>query len=147
MADDFVPIDIYNKEVHSFPASISIKKNSLDTLLPLYPELASTSEFHFKRLNKVVRFIKPNNLNNIQSLPCNELVFIKYKKGQSLEFTEINKIDAFSKLVPDSWLSPKKENVNVFLDWFSKLNCYQLTYSDNVEMIQTVTKLFNNEFK
>jgi len=35
----------------------------------------------------------------------------------------------------------------VFLDWFSKLNCYQLTYSDNVEMIQIVTKLFNNEFK
>ena len=26
LADDFVPIDIYNKEVYSFPASISVKK-------------------------------------------------------------------------------------------------------------------------
>ena len=145
MADDFVPMDATNQEVYNFPSAISIKKNSVDTLLPMYPELASTSEFHFKRLNKVVRYLKPNNLNNIQNLPCNELVFIKYKKGQSLEFREINKIDAFSKLVPDSWLSPKKQNVNVFLDWFSNVNCYQLTYSDNVEMTQTVAKLFNNE--
>ena len=145
MADDFVPIDLKSQDVFSFPSAISIKKNSLDTLLPMYPELATTAEYHYKRLNKVVRYLKPNNLNNIQNLPCNELVFIKYEKGQSLDFREINKIEAFSKLVPDSWLSPKKHNVNVFLDWFSNVNCYQLTYSDNDQMTQTVTKLFDNE--
>ena len=145
MADDFVPIDVTSQDVYSFPSAISIKKNSLDTLLPMFPELASTAEYHYKRLNKVVRYLKPNNLNNTQSLPCNELVFIKYEKDQTLEFTKISKIDAFSKLVPDSWLSPIKDNVNVFLDWFSNVSCYQLTYSDNDEKTQTVTKLFNNE--
>ena len=145
MADDFVPVDVTSQDVYSFPSAISIKKNSLDTLLPIYPELASTAEYHYKRLNKVVRYLKPNNLNNTQSLPCNELVFIKYNEGQPLEFSEISKIDAFSKLVPDSWLSPIKENVSVFLDWFSNVTCYQLTYSNNDEMTQTVTKLFNNE--
>ena len=56
LADDFVPVDVKKQEVYSFPASISIKKNSLETLLPIYPELENSAEYHFKRLNKIVRF-------------------------------------------------------------------------------------------
>ncbi|MFK8058826.1 MAG: hypothetical protein AB8B78_01930 [Polaribacter sp.] len=145
LADDFVPIDIEKREVFSFPASISIKKSSLETLLPIYPELETTAEYNFKRLNKIVRYLKPNNSNFFAHLPCNELVFIKYEKGSDLLFKEVSKIDAFQQLIPDSWLSPKKENAQIFLDWFSSLKCYQITYSDNKKMIATVSKIFNNE--
>ncbi|WP_299062084.1 hypothetical protein [uncultured Polaribacter sp.] len=145
LADDFVPMDAHKKEVYSFPAAISIKKSSLHTLLPIYPELETTAEYHFKRLNKIVRYLKPNNDNYFSHLPCNELVFIKYQKDANLAFEKISKIDAFMQLVPDSWLSPKKENAQMFLNWFDSLNCYQLTYSKNDEMIKTVSKIFNNE--
>jgi len=145
VADDFVPIDLKKQEVYSFPAAISIKKNSLDTLLPIYPELATTAEYNFKRLRKIVRYLKPNNTEFTQHLPCNELVFIKYEKDADIQFSKIDKIAAFSQLIPDSWISPKKENAQVFLDWFTSLDCYQLTYSNNDEMIQTVSNLFNND--
>mgnify|MGYP002628285209 FL=1 len=145
LADDFVPMDANKQEVYSFPAAISIKKNSLETLLPTYPELATTAEYNFKRLNKIVRYLKPNNDDFFAHLPCNDLVFIKYKKNAELSCKEISKIDAFQQLVPDSWLSPKKENAQIFLNWFKKLNCYQLTYSNNEKMIETVTKIFNND--
>lgn len=145
LADDFVPIDAKNKEVYSFPASISIKKNSLETLLPLYPALKTSAEYNFKRLNKIVRYLKPNNTNFLAHLPCNDLVFIKYEKDADLKVNKISKIDAFQQLVPDSWLSPKKENAQIFLDWFTRLNCYQITYSENKNMIATVFKIFNNE--
>ena len=145
LADDFVPIDIDKKEVYSFPAAISIKKSSLETLLPIYPELATTAEYNFKRLNKIVRYLKPNNTNYFSHLPCNDLVFIKYEKNANLTCKKISKIDAFQQLIPDSWISPKKENAQIFLDWFDALNCYQLTYSNNEEMIKTVSKIFNNE--
>jgi hypothetical protein len=145
LADDFVPIDSEKKEIYSFPAAISIKKNSLETLLPIYPELENSAEYHFKRLNKIVRYLKPNNLDFLSHLPCNDLVFIKYEKNSNLKFDEIAKINAFQQLVPDSWLSPIKENAQLFLDWFDSLNCYQITYSDNKKMIDTVTKIFNNE--
>lgn len=145
LADDFVPIDIDKKEVYSFPAAISIKKSSLETLLPIYPELATTAEYNFTRLNKIVRFLKPNNNNYFNHLPCNDLVFIKYEKDSALICEKISKIDAFEQLIPDSWLSPKKENAQIFLDWFASLNCYQLTYSENEEMVKTVSKIFNNE--
>ncbi|MFT6958962.1 MAG: hypothetical protein ACJA17_000046 [Polaribacter sp.] len=144
LADDFVPIDRDKKEVYSFPAAISIKKNSLETLLPLYPELENSAEYNFKRLNKIVRYLKPNNTDFLSHLPCEDLVFIKYEKESDLKFDKISKIEAFQQLVPDSWLSPIKENAQVFLDWFDTLNCYQITYSENKKMIASVTKIFNN---
>lgn len=145
LADDFVPVDVKKQEVYSFPAAISIKKNSLETLLPIYPELKDGKEYNFIRLNKVVRYLKPNNTDFFAHLPCNDLVFIKYQKNSELNCSKISKIDAFQQLIPDSWLSPKTENAQVFLDWFSTLNCYQLTYSNNEKMIATVHKLFNND--
>ena len=145
LADDFVPIDTKNIHVYSFPAAISIKKNSVETLLPLYPELQNSAEYHFKRLNKIVRYLKPNNKDFYNHLPCNDLVFIKFEKESDLQVSQISKIEAFQELVPDSWLSPLKENAQKFLDWFQQINCYQITYSNNTKMIDTVSKIFKND--
>jgi len=145
LADDFVPIAANELEVFSFPAAISIKKNSLDTLLPFYAELGDAKEYEYERLHKIVRYLKPNNINYKSHLPCNDLVFIKYEKSSKLEFDKFSKLKAFQQLVPDSWLSPKKENAEKFLNWFEGLNCYQLTYSNNDEMIKAVKQLFENE--
>lgn len=145
LADDFVPVDAEKQEVFSFPAAISIKKNSLETLLPLYPELKTSAEYNFKRLNKIVRYLKPNNTDFFAHLPCKDLIFIKYKKDAVLNCQKISNIDAFQQLIPDSWLSAKKENAKQFLAWFSSLNCYQLTYSKNKEMITIVEEIFNND--
>ena len=145
LADDFVPVDAKKQKVYSFPSAISIKKNSLETLLPLYPELENSAEYHFKKLNKIVRYLPTNNINHNLKQPCKALVFIKYQKESDLVINKISNIEAFEQLVPDSWLSPIQENVETFLNWFSKLPCYQLTYSDNSKMIKTVSKIFNDE--
>ena len=145
IADDFVPIDLKNLEVYSFPAAISVKKNSLKTLLPLYPELGDATEYNLKQLNKIVRYLKPNNKDFSSHLPCRDLVFIKYKKNTGTSCDKISKIAAFQQLVPDTWLSPRKENAKVFLDWFERVNCYQLTYSDTDQMLAEVAKLFKDD--
>jgi hypothetical protein len=142
LADDFVPVAAEKSAVYSFPAAISIKKNSVDTLLPFYPELADAAEFHFKRLQKIVRYLPPNNTDFLAHLPCKDLVFIKYEKESDLNVQKIAKLAAFQQLVPDAWLSPIVENAKVFLDWFGGLNCYQITYSDNTKMIAAVSKIF-----
>ncbi|MDA9875992.1 hypothetical protein N9D29_08305 [Flavobacteriaceae bacterium] len=144
LADDFVPVDAKKQEVYSFPAGISIKKSSLEALFSIYPELETSAEYNYKRLNKIVRYLKPNNNDFFTHLPCHDLVFIKYIKDAKFSCKKISKINAFQQLVPDSWLSPKKENAQSFLNWFEGLNCYQLTYSNNEEMIKTITKIFNN---
>jgi hypothetical protein len=145
MADDFVPVLAKNKNVYHFPAAISVKQKSLQTLIPFYEELQSAKEYHLKGLNKIVRYLPPNNTNIPSHLPCNDLVFIKYTKDAPLSFTKLAKENAFQQLVPDSWLSPKKENAQEFLNWFKNINCYQLTYSKTEALITTVSKLFKNE--
>ena len=145
MADDFVPVAATNKEVYHFPAAISVKNSSLQTLAPLYPLLNDTKEYHLKRLNKRVRYLPPNYTDTQTHLACKDLVFIKYQKDVALSFSKISKQKAFEQLVPDSWLSPKKENAATFLEWFATLNCYQITYSETNEMVASVTKIFNDD--
>ena len=145
IADDFVPVAAQSQEIYSFPAAISVKKTSLDTLLPFYPELSDSKEYDFKVAQKIVRYLKPNNNDFSSHLPCKGLVFIKYIKDAPLSCEKIDKITAFQKLVPDSWLSPIKENVAIFLDWFAALDCFELTYSNNTEMVAQVSKLFRDE--
>lgn len=146
LADDFVPVAV-NRHVYSFPSGISIKENSIKTLLPMYPELENSAKFHFKSMDKIVRFLKPNNANFKTNLLCNDLVFIKYDKTGSCDISieRISKVKAFQELIPDSWISKKPENVEIFLDWFSELNAYQLIYNDNAKMIETVQELFNGK--
>lgn len=144
IADDFVPIDEAEK-IHSFPAGISIKKNSLPVLLEYYPELKSSAEYHYERLNKTVRYLPPKNIDYKKSFPCKALIFIKYDNNIEFECKEISKLTAIENLIPDSWISSISNNVAVFLDWFSSLPCYQLTYSNNELMIDSVRKLFKDD--
>ena len=144
IADDFVPVDS-NQHIRSHPAAISIKKNSVSTLLPYYPELENSAEYHFKSLNKIVRYLPPETIDYDLHIPCKALVFIQYDATVPLEISPMSKQLAFQQLVPDAWISPLPANAERFLDWFAKLPCYQLTYADTSKMIATVTKLFNND--
>lgn len=144
IADDFVPIDI-NQNVYTYPAAISIKKNSVKTLLPFYPELENSAEIDLKKLNKIVRYLPPKNIDYDLKLKCKALIFIKYNPEVEIEIKQISKIDAFQQLIPDSWISPIEINTSVFLDWFLELPSYQLNYSNNSKMIETVYKIFNDE--
>lgn len=144
VADDFVPVD-QNKNVYSFPAGISIKKKSLEVLLPHYPTLERLTEFHYEKANKTVRYLSPKTTYCRKPTPCNALVFIKYDKEVDFKFNTVSNIKAFESLIPDSWISSIPKNVSIFLDWFASLPCYQLTYSNNEKMINSVKQLFKNE--
>jgi len=147
LADDFVPVDAATGEVKFFPAAVSVKKNALDHLIPIYPQLASATEFYFPGMNKTVRYLPPliQSENNTSGYPCKALVFIKFEKDSGLKLEQLPKDEAFQKLVPDSWISPVPENASRFLDWFLKIPCYQLTYSSNKMMVKTVKKLFSKD--
>ena len=147
LADDFVPVGGRSSEVFFFPAAISVKKNALDHLIPIYPQLASAKEFYYKGLDKTVRYLSPLHHfeNQLLSYPCKALVFVKYQKNSGLTIQKMAKDIAFQLLVPDSWISPLPENASRFLDWFLKMPCYELTYSDNELMLKTIDQLFRDD--
>lgn len=144
IADDFVPIDNENK-VYVFPAGISIKPKALNVLSSIYPELKNSTEYHYKRLNKTVRYLPPNSINYSKKYPCKALIFIKYDKNTEFNLTQISNLKAFESLLPDSWISSVSENVDVFLTWLPSLPCYQLTYSNNEMMYDSIKRIFEDE--
>jgi hypothetical protein len=147
LADDFVPVDGSSTEIFFFPAAISVKKNALDHLIPIYPQLASAKEFYYPGLDKTVRYLPPlHHFENLSSsYPCKALVFVKYLKGSGIIMDKMAQDAAFQCLVPDSWVSPLPRNASRFMDWFLEMPCYQLTYSDNELMLKTIDKLFRDE--
>ena len=144
IADDFVPID-QAQDVYSFPAGISIKKNALPVLLEEYPELETSAEYHYERLNKTVRYLPPQKIDYSKAAPCKALVFIKYDESVDFEISKMSKLKAFEHLVPDSWISSSPKNAASFLDWFEKMPCYQLTYSNNELMYSAIKRIFEDE--
>lgn len=144
IADDFVPMG-NDQKVYTFPSAISLKKNSWNLLSTYFPQIKTEKEYYFASLDKTVRYLPPSYQNYEKTENCNILVFIKYDKESKTALKKISKVDAFHKLLPDSWISKESENVETFLDWFQSTTCYSLTYSDNQEMIDLVSKLFSND--
>ena len=144
LADDFVPIDT-DEKIHSFPAAISVKSGAKPSLTPYFPELKILTEQAITTSKKRVTYLPIPQQNFQKKAYCKGLVFIKYDKNAKLEIEKISSLNAFQKIVPDAWISPLKENVEYFLDWFLNMHCYQLTYSNNDRMVETVHKIFNDD--
>ena len=144
IADDFVPID-QAQNVYSFPAGISIKKKAVSVLLKEYPTLETSAEYHYERLNKTVRYLPPQQIDYHKKVPCKALVFIKYDATIDFEISKMSKLKAFENLVPDSWISSSSKNAASFLEWFEKMPCYQLTYSNNELMYTAIKRIFEDE--
>jgi len=146
LVDDFVPIDAITKKVFSFPAATSIKEPMLKEMEAIFPQLGYTL-VRFKDPKTKFKYLYPmgwSSFNSIQKV-CKALVFIKYSRSGENKISKISKINALEYLIPDSWISPKQENVSVFLDWISTLPCYVLSYSDNEQLILLIGKLNRNE--
>lgn len=147
LADDFVPIIASSAKVMQFPAAISIKKQAFKLISSTYPELLKAKEFHYKKLNKTVRYLSVhiNENASLSSLAVKALIFVQYKDQFGIQLNEISREQAFRRLVPDSWVSPLAENAERFLDWFASLACYELIYSDNDKVVSTIKTLIEDE--
>lgn len=144
IADDFVPLNKLTK-ISSFPAALSIKKSAWNDLNKLFPDLNNEFEYHNQHQQKIVKYLPPKSYSYGESFNVKALIFVKYQPDISCDLQKIDKDEAFQELIPDSWLSPTRKNAEKFLDWYIKLPCYRLTYSDNEAMLSSINNLFEDE--
>ena len=144
LADDFLPVEGESGFACRFPAAISVKQNAFDLLIPKFPQLKEAREINNSVVGKTFRHMASGSLKPIR-VPCKALVFVKYEKDVTLRFEKMSGDEAFEHLVPDSWLSPTRENAHRFIQWFSALRYYRMTYSDNDAMVETVKTLLNDD--
>ncbi len=143
LSDDFLPVEASANLVCRFPAAISVKKTAYEIISEQFPQLLQFKEYNNPVLNKTFRYLPVPHIDML-CVPCRALVFVKYSREGDLKFEEMPQAEAFQHLVPDTWISPKTENSQKFVEWFKRLPCYRLTYSNNKTMVETVTKLFDD---
>jgi hypothetical protein len=144
LADDFLPVESTTGLVCHFPSALSVKNSAYELLFPKYPGLKNAAEYHNTALGKTFRYI-PSSNNKLPKVSCIGLVFVKYKENTGFQIEKMTGEEAFQYLVPDSWISPTRENANRFVNWFTSLPYYRMTYSDNEKMVQTVKQMLNND--
>ncbi len=140
LSDDFLPLESETGKVFRFPAALSIKKQAYDLLISLFPDLKNAEEYVNPALQKTFRYLIPKK-GMLTGVPCVALVFVKYDMNVDFQMEEMKPEDAFIKLVPDSWIHPSEQNAKRFMVWFSGMNFYQLTYSNNSKMISTIKNM------
>ncbi len=147
LSDDLVPVDARLRHAFSFPAALSVKSRALDLLSPVFPGLKSADEFFYPETDKKVRYLTTDGWHGFRriNLPCKAIVFVKFREHSGLILERMPKDFAFQQLVPDSWISPLAQNAEKFLDWFLSMPTYQLTYSDNDQMVPAIKKLFDHD--
>jgi hypothetical protein len=144
LSDDFLPVESKSGLVCHFPAAISVKKKALEFLIPKFPQLEQAREINNSTAGKTFRYLAAGRHKPLR-VPCKALVFVKYEKDAGLRFEKMPGEEAFRHLVPDSWISPTSENAHLFINWFTSLPYYQMTYSDNEQMVKMVKKLLNDD--
>jgi hypothetical protein len=147
VSDDFVPIDSRYCKAYPFPAALSVKDGAYPILLPLYKQLETAEIFHFKGTNKTVRYLPfPADKNFYKPLPVRNLVFIQYNPQKTFSFRKVPTLEAIKRFNEEAWVSYRPEHARKFINWFPKLNCYELEYSDNEKAIHAIMDLFKKGF-
>ena len=146
ITDDFVPLDAAQSFVFPFPVAISVKEGAFGTVEEFFPELKDIPKRAFKTKGESIKYLSPpkNSQDFFDGKPVKGIVFVEYKPGAKVELKEISKSEAFYRIVTESWVSPDRKNVALFLNWFKEMPCYKLSYSDNYAMVQKVSDLFQD---
>ena len=142
VADDITPVLSKPQTVCTYPSAISIKEGSFHVIESLFSN--SYNVLTSKSSKGKIRYIAPINKNHTKELPCNKIVLVNYKKNAKTTLQEVSIEKLLNILIPDSWISPIPENAASFLNWLKQISFYELTYSNNEEVILKFQKLLND---
>jgi len=141
-SDDFIPVRYKDQLAVKSPLAISVKEGSYEFLSEEYPLLKETMGYEVQA-GKKVRFLPPVSFNSTPYLlPVRSLIFIRYKPGVSLRVERPGPEKVLPGLLEEAWINPSGKNVAAFLEWFGKLDIFQVTYSDNQSVINAITRIF-----
>ncbi|MCE1200355.1 MAG: hypothetical protein LWW85_15420 [Marinilabiliales bacterium] len=145
IADDFIATSPTGN-VYPFPSAISVKEGSFKTLKPFYPDLKSKTPVRTTS-GKMVRYLPVQDISNRYKtgIPVKCIVFVHYDAGSGLSMSRINKKMALQRLLEETWINPKPAMVAAFFDWIERMPFYQISYSDQEEMVSVVKKILSDE--
>lgn len=142
IADDVSPLHSDTLHIYNNPAATSVKKGSFDVLKSIVPNFGTIPTIEFNKAKGLIRYV-PFQKPKYSSYPCKALVSVNFVPNSETILEEITISQILEILIPDTWLSPQPKHAKQFLDWLETLVVYKLTYSNNKDAVEAITKIFS----
>ncbi|MCF1190828.1 hypothetical protein LRR18_04455 [Mangrovimonas sp. AS39] len=142
LSDDLTPM-IEGNLILSNPSALSIKEGAFNTIESTHPNFRNSGTILNLKKNIKVKYLPLKKFSDRNTpLPCHQIIKVNYSKKSKESLKKINCNSILETLIPDSWISPKKENAESFLNWISQCQFYELTYNENQFAIDQLKALF-----
>jgi hypothetical protein len=131
VADDLVLMD-HDFKVYDNPAAVSVKENAWTAIQRLYMAFNNLETSEKTKGQTKMKFLPlhaiQNNIPKSFNLDC--LVWVNYSIDQTNRLTPLDKQQAISRLIPDTWINPKLTSAKAFANWVMEVKTYHLYYHD-----------------
>lgn len=144
VADDLTALHTKDKQVYSYPGALSVKQGAYPVLSSDFEALTSISPITHNKFKGPIRYL-PVKQPEQNQYSAKRMVLVNYQPDTQTHLEVLSVSTAMEILVPESWLAPKLENAQGFLQWLKGLEFYKLTYSNNKEAIEVMKRLHHIE--
>ena len=131
IADDLVLMD-YDFRIYDNPAAVSVKENSWPVIENYHKAFANLKTSKKTKGQTKMKFLPLHALQNNtpQSFNVDALVWVNYSKDQINYLSPLNKQQALSQLIPDTWINSELNSAKAFANWAMNIKTYHLDYHD-----------------
>tara|TARA_B100001175_G_scaffold173947_1_gene147633 strand:- start:4351 stop:5469 length:1119 start_codon:yes stop_codon:yes gene_type:complete len=142
IADDLVLMD-HDFKIYDNPAAVSVKENAWPVIERFYKEFKTLKTSKKIKGQTKIKFLPLHTLqnNSPETFEIEALIWVHYSKNQINRLSSLDKKQALSRLIPDTWIFPKMVSAKAFANWAMGVKTYCLDYSD----FNTAKKLLDAE--
>ena len=131
IADDLVLMD-HDFKVYDNPAAVSVKENSWPVIENYHKAFTALKTSKKVKGQTKMKFLPLHALqNNIpKSFNLDALVWVNYSTDRINQLSHLDKQQALSRLIPDTWINSELNSAKTFANWAMDIKTYYLDYHD-----------------
>lgn len=144
LSDDFVPVAATDLKAYPFPAAITVKEGSFEVIKPFYRQEDDADAGYPRSHNSRIRYLRPRfpERQTLEGKNINKIIFIKFNRGAAFSLKKLDAAESLATFHEEAWVSQNPGHAQRFIDWFVRLSCYRLEYSDNRQAVEAIRKMF-----
>ena len=131
IADDLVLMD-QDFKIYDNPAAVSVKENAWPVIENYHKAFATLKTSKKVKGQTKMKFLPLHAVQNNtpESFKVDALIWVHYSKDQTNHLSNLDKKQALSRLIPDTWINPDLASAKAFAHWAMEIKTYHLGYSD-----------------
>lgn len=131
IADDLVLMD-NNYKIYDNPAAVSIKENAWPVIDRHHNEFKSIKVSNKTKGQTKIKYLPLHYIqnNSPSKFKVDALIWVHYEDDLNADLYDLKQKEMLSRLIPDTWVNPKKVTAQAFAEWALSVESYQLNYSD-----------------